>query len=166
MSEETVASQNVSKTTRVANAVTKCVETKRHGDTITKDELLVWFSLSYPKIGTKRDFDKADLLFATMKADFDETMLEEHKMAIESERGGKWRIVMPHEQAGYAAKVARDGFSRTLAKAQSVAHNVDVARLNDVERARLDDTASRLAGIAMFARKNIPARLPKGGETK
>ena len=158
-----VSSQRVSRRARVAEAVTRCVATKRHGDTVTREELLVWFAIQYPSVGTKRDFDRADLLFASMKADFDEAMLVEHKMAVESERGGRWRFVLPSEQAAFAAKVARDGFTRALGKAQTVASNVDLAQLNDAQRAKVDDTAARLAAIRMFANKSIPRRLPEGG---
>jgi hypothetical protein len=161
-----VSSQRVSRRARVEAAVARCAATKRHGDTVTREELQAWFSITYPAVGTKRDFDRVDLLFAALKADFDAAMLEEHKMAVESERGGRWRFVLPSEQAGYAAKVARDGFTRALGKAQAVASNVDLAQLSDTERAKLDDTSARLAAIRMFATKSIPRRLPDGSGAK
>jgi len=162
-SEETeIASQGVTRRARVEEAVARCIATKAHGDTITKEELLTWFAITYPQYGTKRDFDRIDLLFASMKADFDALILSAHKMAVECARGGKWRIVLPSEQADFATRTARDAFRRGLAKAQAVTSNVDVARLNDTERARLDDTSARLASIQMFAKKSIPQRLTDG----
>ena len=87
-----VASQEVSRRARVAEAVMRCVAKKCHGDVVTRDELLGWFAITYPQFGSKRDFDRVNMLFAEMKADFDDEMLSAHKMALESERGGRWRI--------------------------------------------------------------------------
>lgn len=148
---------------RVAAAVAQCIETKTYGDTITKAELLTWFAITYPQTGTKREFDRVDMIFMTMKSEFDVSLLTDHKMATESEYGGKWRIVLPSEQAELARRTARNAFTKGIAKAQAITSNVDVAQLNDVERARLDDTSARLAAIRMFASKNIPHKLPNGG---
>ena len=159
-----VTTKRVSERVRVAEAVSRCVTEKTHGDTITKAELLAWFSLAYPQVGTKRDFSIVDMAFVSMKSKFDTSLLTRHKMALEAERGEVWRIVLPSEQAELATRTARTAFSRGLAKAQAVASNVDVAGLNDTQRARLDDTSARLAAIQLFAAKKIPRGLPDGGE--
>lgn len=67
-----IASQRVSRRTRVTAAVSRCVATKTYGDTVTRAELMGWFSLVLPAVGTKREFDRVDLLFAALKAYFDE----------------------------------------------------------------------------------------------
>lgn len=158
-----VTTRRVSERARVAEAVSRCVAEKVHGDAITKAELLVWFALTYPQVGTRVEFAKAELLFARMKSKFDEAMLAQHKMALESERHETWRIVLPSEQARLATKTAQQAFKRGLTKAQEITAHVDVAALNDAERSKLDDTSARLAAIQMFAAKNIPRRLPSGG---
>lgn len=151
-----VAADTTSRRARVARAVDMCLATKTRGDVITRRELEAWLAVAYPTSGSRRDFERAALLFAALKADFDEVLLHEHRMAVESERGGRWRIVSPEEQAELAMRLARDGFRRTLAKSVSVATHVDVAALNDTQRAALDATTARLAAIQMFARKNLP----------
>lgn len=158
-----VTTKRVSERARVAEAVSRCVAEKVHGDAITKAELLVWLALTYPQVGTRKEFAKAELLFARMKAKFDDAMLVQHKMALQSERGEVWRIVLPSEQSDFAVKAARTAFTRGLKKAQSLTANVDVSGLTDAARAKLDDTSARLAAIQMFAAKNIPRRLPDGG---
>ncbi len=159
----TLASERTSRRARVSEAVSRCVAEKTHGDTITRAELEAWLAVTYPSHGTKAEFDRANMLFAALKVDFDAALLEEHRMAVGSERGGRWRIVHPSEQAALATTTARDAFRRGLAKAQAIASNVDVTQLNDADRARLDDTSARLAAIQMFARKNMGRRLG-GGE--
>lgn len=167
MKESKVAEPElVSRRIRVAEAVAHCVERKKYGDTITREEFLAWFMLTYPAYGTKRDFDRVNVAFVDMKAAFDERLLTDHKMALESERYGKWRIVVPSEQASLAAKVARDGFSRTLTKAKSIADNVDVEKLTDAERSRVNETAANLAAIEMFASKSMRKRLSDGRSAK
>lgn len=158
-----VASEHVSRRARVERAVARCLAAKTYGDTIAREELEAWFAITFPTTGTKADFDRVNLLFAALKVDFDDALLTEHKMAVESERGGKWRIVTPAEQSALAARTAREGFRRTLAKSLSIGANVDVSQLNDAQRAALDGTNARLAAIQMFARKNMGRRLG-GGE--
>jgi uncharacterized protein YeaO (DUF488 family) len=82
-----VTTKRVSERARVAEAVSRCVAEKVHGDAITKAELLVWLALTYPQVGTRKEFAKAELLFARMKSKFDAAMLVQHKMALQSERG-------------------------------------------------------------------------------
>lgn len=159
-----LATERVSRRARVGAAVSKCVATKTYGDIVTRAELLSWFSLAVPAVGTKRDFDRVELLFAALKADFDEAMLTEHKMAVESKRGGNWRIVLPEEQATFATRTARDGIVRALAKGRAIVDNVKIDALSDAERARRDFESSRLAGLADLAAKSLRGRgLPTGG---
>jgi hypothetical protein len=149
----TVASDRVSRSARVAQAIERCIESKSRGDVVTRAELESWFSMVFPSISTRRDHDRANVLFAGLKCDFDRELLTTHRMALQSERGGKWRIVLPSEHAALAADTARQLFTRGLYKAQSIASNVDASQLSDPERVRLDDTSARLASIQMFSRK-------------
>lgn len=159
-----LTSERISRRARAAAAVSKCVATKTYGDTVTRTELLGWFSLTVPAVGTKREFDRVELLFASLKADFDEAMLTDHKMAVESKRGGNWRIVLPEEQATFATRTARDGIVRALAKGRAIVDNVKIDALSDAERARRDFESSRLAGLADLAAKSLRGRgLPTGG---
>lgn len=159
-----IASQRVSRRARVATAVSRCVASKTYGDTVTRAELMGWFSLTLPAVGTKREFDRVELLFAALKADFDDALLTDHKMAVESKRGGNWRIVLPEEQATFATRTVRDGVVRALAKGRAIVDNVKVDALSDAERARRDFESSRLAGLADLAAKSLRGRgLPTGG---
>lgn len=156
----TLASPTLTRRARVDQAVERCVGVKQHGDVVTRAELEEWFAIEFPNAATRKDYARLELLFAGLKSDFDHALLAQHKMALESERNGRWRIVLPGDQAELAAKTARESFTRGLAKAQAIAANVAREQLSDGERARLDDTSARLASIAMFAKKNIPtARL-------
>lgn len=159
-----LASQTLTRKARVMQAVDRCIEEKRHGDVLTRAELEAWFSIEFPNAATRSDYQRLDLLFAALKSDFDKELLTAHKMALESERGGRWRIVLPSEQSGLAAKTAREMFSRGLLKAQSIAANVEVASLTDGERAKLDDTSARLASIQMFAKTALRKGLPSKAE--
>lgn len=159
----TVASETATRRARVALAVERCVASKTRGDVVTRAEIEGWLSIVFPSAATRREYQRLDLLFAAMKADFDAVLLTEHRMALESERGGRWRIVLPSEQADLAAETARAAFRRGLAKAQAIAANVDVTALTDGERSKLDDTAARLASVQLFARKAMVPRLPSGG---
>jgi hypothetical protein len=161
-SDTSIASERVTRSARVAQAVERCTKSKVRGDVVTRAELEGWFSLEFPSVATRRDYQRTELLFAALKSDFDRELLTSHRMALESERGGRWRIVLPSEHAELAVKTAREMFSRGLLKAQSIASNVDVAQLSDPERVRLDDTSARLASIQMFARKAMARELPSG----
>lgn len=156
-----LASERLTRRARVSQAVDRCVAEKKHGDTITRAELESWFNLTYPVNGSRAEYQKLELLFAALKSDFDGEMLTTYRMALASERNGRWRIVLPSEQADLATKTAREAFTRGLAKAGAIAAHVEVAQLNDGERARLDDTAARLASIRMFATSSLRPALPK-----
>jgi len=149
----TVASDRVSRSARVAQAIERCLASKSRGDVVTRAELESWFSMVFPSISTRRDHDRANVIFVGLKFEFDRELLITHRMALQSERGGKWRIVLPSEHAALAADTARQLFTRGLYKAQSIASNVDASQLSDPERVRLDDTSARLASIQMFSRK-------------
>lgn len=156
-----LASERLTRRARVSQAVDRCLLTKTHGDTITRSELEAWFSLTYPVNGSRAEYQKLELLFAALKSDFDGALLTEHHMAVSSERNGRWRIVLPSEQADLATKTAREAFTRGLTKAQAISSHVEVAQLSDSERSRLDDTSARLASISMFASKSLRPALTK-----
>lgn len=161
-----LASEGSTRRARVARAVDRCIASKSRGDVVTRAELESWFCIDFPNAATRRDYQRLEILFTALKCDFDRDLLASHKMALESERGGRWRIVLPSEHAELAVKTAREMFSRGLMKAQSIASNVDIAQLSDPERVRLDDTSARLASIQMFSRKAMARELPSAKARK
>jgi hypothetical protein len=131
-----------------------------YGDMITMDWLHEHFELKPPERGTARQFQAYQFDFLEAIDGFKNTLLGEHKMALQNVRGQGYRIVQPREQTDYGMNQLRTAMQREIRKAAEILHHVDRNLLTDEEWAHNINTRSKIAALASFTQKKVGAHKP------
>jgi hypothetical protein len=130
-----------------------------YGDVIPKEWLIYHFGLEQPKRGTAWDFQKFQFDLLEAMEGFRETMLVEHKMAMENVRGRGYRILQPNEQTAYSMRQFKIAVAREVRKAADLLQNVAANMLTSDEQKQNIEARQKLAAVHSFTRKQT--RVPQ-----
>jgi hypothetical protein len=126
-----------------------------YGDVLTKEWLIEHFGLHEPVRGTAVDFQKFQFDLLDSMEGFKETLLVEHKMALENVRGRGYRVLQPNEQTGYTMRQFKMAVAREVRKAANLLQNVAADMLTQDEQRQNIEARGKIAAIHSFARKEI-----------
>jgi hypothetical protein len=96
---------------------------REYGDVITRAWLEKALRVPYPRVGSRDDFDAADLKFLAAMDAFRAELLRTHKMALRSLGRGEYEIVPEAEQIAYGVGHAARRVANALRRALAVVEN-------------------------------------------
>jgi len=139
---------------KAALAVDDANRTFNFGDVITRDWMDEAFGTIIPDILTKKEYIALTLDFLSGWEVFTQGLLQNHKKVLHSLGGGRWRIVLPENQASFALRVASKKITKAIAVAKDVQMNTRTDLLNAAQQAAHYDNVGKMAALeALGTRK-------------
>ncbi len=97
---------------------------------------------------------KTQLQFLASFKKFEEELLTEHQIALDTERGIGYKIVPSEKQSRWAFEKGLAEYKKVTRKAQSRLTNVDLVKLSTEERKENADLMARLAQLKVVTRQS------------
>ena len=146
--EPTWAKTDLKRTWCVQDAITLFFrDGKKDGDVLSHEWILFALDVQTPQ--TK---DGGLLLLERMDT-FRTAMLYEYRIALQNVWGVGYRVVPPHEQAEYAARVLESHLNRGLQKSNQLLKHIRKERLSHIEQKRHTDCEIRIAALSEMVSK-------------
>lgn len=133
-----------------------CVEFK-HGDTIPRAWLEAQFGIAWPEQMSRAEAQRISLRFFGEMHAFSNTMLREHKMALEANNRGGWLIVPPGLQHMLALGQLRRGIDRAFVRAAVVLEHTRTDLLSQEEAQARRETQAKIANFEMVSKRTLEA---------
>lgn len=121
------------------------------GDLITH-EWLAW-SLAIPEPSSIEELRDQQFVLLERVDAFRQTLLVNHKVALQTVRGKGYRVVPPSEQARFAAEEAARHIKKGLRRGDQLLSHTRLDELSDDERRRHLDAETRMASLSGMMRR-------------
>ena len=132
----------------------------KEGDVIPHAWFYQAFDLEEPTPGMSNGKAQSlELKRLTRQAKFEDVILRQHKICLESVPGVGYKIIPPRGQAKHGYTKAVDGIQKAIREGAAIAVNVDTSKLSSDERREHIDIVARMSMIQQMNAK--PRRLSK-----
>ena len=126
-----------------------------YGDTIIKDQLCIWFNITFPQNGSKKQFNTLEFAFMREMKELKDNLLFQNNIFLHSLGRGEYKLIEPGDQTSVAWNQFITRFNKLVRITHKRLVNLNTSNLSNYEIANNTNKKQALSAIAIQNSKVI-----------